>query len=232
MEWPATKDRARALGVKYYFTGTACKHGHVAERFASSGACAECNRIKSREAQRALWAADPDAMRSKARDAYHRDIEKSRAMARDWRNRNLEKQREYERRWFEENPEKATEYARKHRQKKAAYYREYDAKWRDENRGRYRSYHRRRQAAKKQATPDWLTDDQFEAMVAIYEDAASRDEPHDVDHTIPLQHPDVCGLHVPWNLQVLSLAENRRKGNSFDGTMDNEGWRNRLPTES
>lgn len=49
--------------------------------------------------------------------------------------------------------------------------------------------------------------------------------PHAVDHIIPLTHPDVCGLDVPWNLQVLTASDNSRKRNSFDGTCDNESWR-------
>jgi hypothetical protein len=82
-----------------------------------------------------------------------------------------------------------------------------------------------RRAKKLNATPHWLAEDQLAEMRGFYECAASRAEPHDVDHIIPLIHPDVCGLHVPWNLQVLTASENRSKGAAFDGTMENEGWR-------
>lgn len=40
---------------------------------------------------------------------------------------------------------------------------------------------------------------------------------HSVDHIIPLQGELVSGLHVHYNLRVITKVENSRKGNRFDG---------------
>lgn len=63
-----------------------------------------------------------------------------------------------------------------------------------------------RRAYKMQAT---IGDYNFE-LKEIYKNKPAG---YQVDHIIPLKNKDICGLHVPWNLQYLTIAENLKKGN-------------------
>ena len=65
-------------------------------------------------------------------------------------------------------------------------------------------------AAKIQAIPLWLSKGQLEEIKNIYHECPKG---FHVDHIIPLQGNNVCGLHVPWNLQYLSSIDNMKKGN-------------------
>ena len=68
--------------------------------------------------------------------------------------------------------------------------------------------------------PHWLTESDFLAMKCIYQVAAMRNANSDirwsVDHIIPLNGKTVSGLHVPSNLQVIPLTENRAKWNHYE----------------
>ncbi len=75
---------------------------------------------------------------------------------------------------------------------------------------KHREKKARRRAQQKHAMPAWA--DQQE-LKAIYKSAG---EGQHVDHIIPVIHHAVCGLHVPWNLQVISASANYKKSNSFN----------------
>jgi 5-methylcytosine-specific restriction endonuclease McrA len=78
------------------------------------------------------------------------------------------------------------------------------------------------QAKRQQATPLWLTKDQWLQIGWFYDQAAWLSErrgiPHEVDHIVPLRGKTVCGLNVPWNLQIMTKEGNRRKRDRLPGS--------------
>jgi hypothetical protein len=76
-----------------------------------------------------------------------------------------------------------------------------------------------RYIGKLRATPIWLTKAQFQIMQDFYNLAKECEiltgDKYHVDHIVPLQGKNVCGLHVPWNLQVLPADMNLSKSNKF-----------------
>ena len=75
----------------------------------------------------------------------------------------------------------------------------------------------KRRSKKLNATPSWLTQEHHKQIADMYWlakdlEAISGQQYH-VDHIIPLLGDNVCGLHVPWNLQVLPADVNMSKSN-------------------
>jgi hypothetical protein len=92
-------------------------------------------------------------------------------------------------------------------------------RWSKNNPGKKAAQVRKRQAAKIQRTPSWLTKEQLREMQGFYIEAARLTKetgiPHEVDHIIPLQGKIVSGLHVPWNLRVTTMKINRCNSNKL-----------------
>jgi hypothetical protein len=88
--------------------------------------------------------------------------------------------------------------------------------WRQSNRPRLVLKTLARKAKVAQATPLWANQG---AIRAIYEEAERKTletgVKHEVDHYFPLVSPVVCGLHVEFNLRVITAVENRRKANKM-----------------
>ena len=90
---------------------------------------------------------------------------------------------------------------------------------RPENIGKLRAKKARRRAVEMQRKPKWLTDEDMWVIKEIYALAAIRTKQFGfvwhVDHIVPLQGENVCGLHVPNNLQVIPAVQNWVKGARF-----------------
>ena len=66
------------------------------------------------------------------------------------------------------------------------------------------------------AAPPWVRMRDFKSL---HEEAKFRTRAtgilHVLDHIIPITHPLVCGLMVPWNIQVIDYKLNARKSNKL-----------------
>ena len=91
------------------------------------------------------------------------------------------------------------------------------------NPGKFSAYQAKRRAQKLLATPAWLSAADLQEIQRVYETCPST---HHVDHIVPLQGKQVCGLHVLWNLQQIPAHENHAKNNRLeieDGAEATEG---------
>jgi hypothetical protein len=116
---------------------------------------------------------------------------------RNWLVKNKDRHGELTRTWYERNKDQHLANSKE---------------WYAANRHRKLATTTARELRCKQATPAWVNK---EEIMAFYAEAKRRSVEtgvqYDVDHIVPLKGKIVCGLHVPWNLQVIPSSDNKRK---------------------
>jgi hypothetical protein len=187
---PKTRAEAKATGATHYFTGEPCKHGHIAPR-KTKGACIEC--LKVEWAQAAETRADYFRAYNKREDIKDRKNE-----------------------WYQENRETVINNAAT---RPAHVLREYRNAWKANNKTQVLADNKVRRRKHREATPPWLTRKQKSEIRQLYQIAITMTqttgEQYVVDHIVPLRGESVCGLHVPWNLRVITQEENLAKSNKL-----------------
>jgi hypothetical protein len=194
---------------------------------AKNGLRSECKNCQSNY-HRNWFKANSEKERERSKEWRRRNLEKSREASNRWKRENPGRNKETKRKWREENLERNRESKRKWCERNFEKVKENNRNWRQKNSDRKNFYTAKRHSKKLQRTPKWLTEGDWIEINWAYQTAAGRSEgigsEYNVDHIIPLQGKNVSGLHVPWNMQILSVSENSKKRNKFDGTYDNEGW--------
>jgi 5-methylcytosine-specific restriction endonuclease McrA len=186
MEHPKTRAEAKATGAKFYFTGEPCVRGHVALR-KTKGSCLDCMHED--------WALDNERRKTKPKTEAAKSAGK---------------------RYYERNREIviARAAARPPEEK-----RRNRAEYKDRNIDVVRADTSVRKRRHREATPKWLTVEQKMSMRQLYVQARKltelTKERYVVDHIVPLRSHEVCGLHVPWNLRVITQEENLKKSNKL-----------------
>jgi hypothetical protein len=115
------------------------------------------------------------------------------------------------------NPEKARNARRRYQNNNRERVRAFNLAYDKEHRAERTATESFRRAKKLNATPKWLTKEHKDQIRAIYQQrkelSISSGIMYHVDHIVPLVSDFVCGLHVPWNLQLLPSGENLKKSN-------------------
>lgn len=142
---------------------------------------------------------------AQSKERYNSNKNHYRKKQREYYEKNKEKILENKRKYNEENKDKVLAW------KKAEY---------EKNKKDYIHRANIRKYRKYNATPSWLTEEHWKEIEEIYnlsrEMSTTGETRYDVDHIIPIQGKLVCGLHVPWNLQILERKQNRIKSNLHD----------------
>lgn len=103
-----TRKQALSQGLKRYFTGKPCKHGHVAERWTKERSCIDCisdfharwyakNRTKKLADNRQWASENPEASRAKTRRWRERNPEAVAVKNSEWQRNNPERRRDLDR---------------------------------------------------------------------------------------------------------------------------------------
>lgn len=137
-----------------------------------------------------------------------------------YRAENRERIKRLQSEYYEKNKEKLLDSFRSYYLKNREEIRKRGKLHYENNKALYLAYSRTRKATLIKRTPSWLTQDEYDQISSIYKQCREISDSvgviHHVDHIVPLNGSNVCGLHVPWNLQITPAEINLKKSNRHD----------------
>lgn len=184
-----SRSESIARGLKRYFTGLPCKHGHIAESFASNCGCCECSNVRAKQ-----WGKNNTGRKH---ETLKRFFERNPGYSKKWASDNKDAISGASRRWYSRNPEQAVKISRQ---------------WAINNPEKARARCRNRVAKKRNASGSHTSDQILEMLKkqkwkCVYCAVSIKTKRH-IDHIIPLA---LGGANDIGNLQGLCPTCNCRK---------------------
>jgi hypothetical protein len=143
------------------------------------------------------------------KNLYYLNKDKRLAQCKEYRLQNIEKDRLVKQRYKKNNKDKISLQNKEYRIKNIDKVKKAINDWAKKNKPRRRMAVAKRRAFKLKATP------KFANLQKIKEIYMNCPVGYHVDHIVPLQGKNVCGLHVEWNLQYLTPYDNKSKSNKL-----------------
>ncbi len=193
-----------------------CKTKHPLIEFGSDKRASDKKRSECKKCRASYFQKNKIEINNRRKEKY--DPEK----IKDYLNRPevKENQRIWRQKYRKKNPEKVRKWGRDDYQRHSAKRKDTNKAWGKANKTKKISYEAGRRASKLNRTPNWLTPEDHAQISDYYKVAKMLTEvtgtKYHVDHEIAMQAEDVCGLHVPQNLQVITGVENCSKHNRVD----------------
>ena len=194
-----------------YFLGDECNYGHnynyqCLRITYGSRNCYKCKLING-----LIYSLEnKEKLNLKKSLRYHNlepDKKKERIQsATKWNQENKDAHKKADEKWKKKNPEKRKESTRKDRQSHPH---------------RVNAHSSNRRAKEKNALPPWLSKKAYKKIDKIFKEREKIQNEtgtqYEVDHVMPIdcKTSKCCGIHVPWNLEVITLTANRKKGNKL-----------------
>lgn len=162
---------------------------------------------------------EPKEIISKQLQYYRDNKKKILESKKKFRDENKELMKERKQEFYKCNKERILIQRRKYYEENCEKIKKYKREYNSNNLPKVNANSAKKYSRKKLAIPKWLTKDQLLQIQEFYIESKRLEKltglKYHVDHIIPIKGETVCGLHVPWNLQILTAEENMRKRNKL-----------------